>query len=164
VKQLQYGYSLRLATKEDDPLKLYRLMASAAEHTNYAKEYIDDHLGSEYVSHFLDQSTDAFMMLLLISPEGEPVGALAAQKMYHPPFMYPMASEVVWWVEPKHRKGSVPMQMLKAYEYWAEKQGCRYVSVGFMRRFKPGKEDQMKKVYNKMGYSLQEETYVKEIG
>lgn len=163
MKQLQYGYTLRLATPDDDPVKLYNLMATAAEYTDYAQEYINEEVGAQYVTHFLSQGEDTAIMLLLISPDGDTVGALAVQKQFHPPFMYPIASEVVWWVDPEHRKGTVPLQMLKAYEYWAEQVGCRYVSVGFMRKFKQGKEDQMKKVYNRMGYTLQEETYVKEI-
>ena len=67
-----------------------------------------------------------------------------------------VATELAWWVEPEHRKTGVGWELLKIFEMWAKKVGCRYVTM-------IGLDKDIDKFYKKAGYKAVERTYMKEL-
>lgn len=68
------------------------------------------------------------------------------------------AIELAWYVDPSVRQGKLGAQMIKAFESWAENKKCRFVSMGSL---KSSKMEILSKFYEKCGYVLHENTYVK---
>lgn len=70
------------------------------------------------------------------------------------------AVELFWYVKPEFRKGLWPVRLLKEFERWAEKSGCRTVAMVYMQDSQPEK---MKEFYERSGYRLQESHYIKNL-
>ena len=68
------------------------------------------------------------------------------------------ACEMFWFVSEKHRgKG---LLLVSAFEEWAKEEGCRKVAIGHLADSMP---DSLEKLYVRMGYTLSEKTYIKEV-
>ena len=66
------------------------------------------------------------------------------------------ALELAWWVEEEHRNTKIGIELLGAFEYWAEKNGCKFITMSSL-------DDGVGKYYEKQGYELTERTYMKEL-
>lgn len=66
------------------------------------------------------------------------------------------ATEMAWWVEPSERGKEAGGELLKAFEFWAKKVGCKLVTMISLN-------DKVGKYYEKNGYKLYERAYVKEV-
>lgn len=67
-------------------------------------------------------------------------------------------TEIAWWVEPDYRKGSYGIKLLKLIESLAKDAGVKYWSMVFMESSMP---DDIKRIYEALGYELNETTYTK---
>lgn len=65
------------------------------------------------------------------------------------------AQEMFWWVTPEHRKSSVGIKLLKAFERWAKLKGAKTIQMGTLAKLNPEK---LASVYKKLGYK-ESETY-----
>jgi GNAT superfamily N-acetyltransferase len=75
---------------------------------------------------------------------------------------YSQAIELCWWVDEDVRHTGLGKELLQAFEDWAKEEGCKYITMISLAA--PNQEhDQVGKVYEKLGYSLMERTYMKEI-
>jgi GNAT superfamily N-acetyltransferase len=75
------------------------------------------------------------------------------------PFAYGFqlqAAELCWWVEPEARKTGLGKELLDAFENWASERDASFITMISL-------DDQVGKVYEKLGYALKERTYMKEI-
>lgn len=75
------------------------------------------------------------------------------------PFIYTgefQAIELCWWVDESIRHTGVGKELLRAFEDYAIGQGCKYITMISL-------DDQVGKVYEKLGYALTERTYMKEL-
>ena len=70
------------------------------------------------------------------------------------------ATEIVWYVEPDHRGSRKALEMLDLFEEWAEFKGA--VCSNLMN-LDVLNADKVAKMYNKRGYRLVENTFVKEL-
>lgn len=66
------------------------------------------------------------------------------------------AAEMAWWVEPKYRKSNIGKELLQAFEYWAKKKKCKYITMSSL-------DDAVGKFYERQGYTLYERAYLKEV-
>ena len=66
--------------------------------------------------------------------------------------------ELVWWVEPEHRKSTLGIGLLKAIEQQAKDSGVDVWSMVLLDDVEPEKVD---KIYRAMGYVPSERTYIK---
>ncbi len=100
-------------------------------------------------------------LLIVAEKDNELVGFAAGAKS---PLMgnsdFTAGSELAWWVHPDHRGGKLGIQLLQGLEQAAKEAGCHYWSMIFMQSSMP---DTIKGIYEKMGYKLQETTYLKRI-
>jgi GNAT superfamily N-acetyltransferase len=85
------------------------------------------------------------------------VGLLAAQ-IITPHFSNDrVAMEWLWYVEPEYR-GKDSIQLLKAYLYWAfDVMKCDHAT---MSTLDSALADKLHKLYTKIGFSKQENTYI----
>lgn len=71
-----------------------------------------------------------------------------------------MACEMAWWVDPDHRNSRVGFKLIEAYEYWANKVGCKFVQLCSMEDDYGKRLD---KFYTRRGFKLYESAYLKEV-
>ena len=70
---------------------------------------------------------------------------------------FKVAQEVIWWVDPAHRGGSVGM--LREYESWAISKGVFAIEVKSLAKF-----PETERLYERLGYSRLETNWVKWVG
>lgn len=66
-----------------------------------------------------------------------------------------VANELAWWVNPENREEGVGEVLLEAYEYWAKKNNCKFITMDCM-------DDLLGKFYEKKGYQRVIWTYMKQ--
>jgi GNAT superfamily N-acetyltransferase len=69
------------------------------------------------------------------------------------------ATELFWWLDPEHRRGSLALRLMRAFEEWAEAEGCEAVSFAFIHG--TGREEVLDRWYRRRGYRPLETHYVK---
>ena len=149
--------TLRLATLEDIPdlLRLAKELESGSPMERLSVDYEKVRMNLEKA--IISNQTE--WLALVSHVEGKPVGVLFAY-CFEPIFSsQKLAVEVLWYLEPEHRKGRRGIDMMKAYEYWAKLVGCNVVQYGWMVNSPEG----MKKMYERTGAELSEMTYYKEL-
>jgi GNAT superfamily N-acetyltransferase len=77
--------------------------------------------------------------------------AVASKSLFSP---HKTATEIGWYVSPDERGKEAGKQLLEAFEYWAQKVGCKYITMISL-------DDRVGKFYEKKGYSLLERAYMK---
>jgi GNAT superfamily N-acetyltransferase len=92
--------------------------------------------------------------VLLAVTENIPVGMLAITVYEHPFTGERYASELVWWVEPAARGGTVAMRLLRDAERWAADQ-----QVAGLQMIAPNQR--VGDLYARVGYAVAETTYLK---
>ena len=117
-------------------------------------------LDSQKVVDVLDKAIakkNEFLVLVLRDSVEYPVGILAAQ-IITPHFSTDrVAMEWLWYVEPEYR-GKDSIQLLKAYLYWAfDVMKCDHAT---MSTLDSDLADKLHKLYTKIGFSKQENTYI----
>ena len=140
---------LRLATKDDLEL-LVEMGRKFISSTGYAA-YADETRMKELAEDFL--TADPSQKIVLLYEDKGMLGGVVT------PFLFgtvKIATEVVWWVDPDHRKSEIGMKLLEAFEFWAKKVGCGLISM-------VGLDDNLDKFYVRNGYRLSERAYVKEL-
>jgi GNAT superfamily N-acetyltransferase len=137
---------LRIARPEDFDL-IKGMILKFAENSPIADQVSEDKL-SALIENFISNGQDKIILL-----HGE-AGLIAGMVT---PFIYGnglVATELVWWVEPDKRKSSVGKELLKAFEFWANKIGCKFVVMSSL-------DEEVGKFYEKNNYVLRERSYIK---
>ena len=71
---------------------------------------------------------------------------------------YLSGAELVWWVNPEHRKGPTGIKLLKSIEKSAKELGVKMWSMMSLESSEPEKIDRL---YTALGYKRVERTYVR---
>ena len=101
------------------------------------------------------QDKEKFLVLTLwcdIKMVGVLIGFITQD---HPSLDMNVAMELVWYVQPAHRKVKASLTMVEAFEYWARKKGAKATIMADYGR-------KLEKLYNRKGYRTLETTYIKE--
>ncbi len=86
---------------------------------------------------------------------GQPAqGVLMAMTFDHPFGAGKWAKETCWYIAPKAR-GRSALQMLDAYEAWAQEQGCTMIGMASLA------SNDVSKIYDRRGYAAAETHFVK---
>jgi GNAT superfamily N-acetyltransferase len=75
------------------------------------------------------------------------------------PFIYGVcdtAIELSWWVDEEYRNTGLGKELLKAFEDWAKENNCKFMTMVSL-------DDHAGHLYEKLGYTLAERTYMKVI-
>lgn len=143
-----------IASDEDAILEMARQFVAF---TPYADTFTatDEELRAT-INNFI-ATTKAFVAEV----DGKVVGMLAAviTSVWYAP-SHKAAVELVWWVDPAHRKGMSGIRLVQAFEKWAEDQGASMVSMSNLEVDDNGFVANM---LNRFGYRMSEQTHTKRI-
>ena len=141
--------SIRLAEPKDFPI-IVRMARNFFEASPYTVLQFSELKCMELFQRYLNDKTE---VMILLSDHGMLVG-FASQA----PFSTDrISTEVAWWVDPEGRGSRDSLALFEAYEFWSKKVGCRLCQVAML----PSVTD-LSKFYEKRGYKLLEQSYVKE--
>lgn len=153
-------FDLRLATKDD----VEELAMLGQEVFTLECPYTETHTYSgdrvkELVLSLLKLGEDSAIILLGVV-QGKIVGILAALKTFTTVGLEPTVMELLWWVDSRAKQPRLAIQMIKAFEYWADKVGVTRLVLSSMENKHSASTE---KYYKHLGYTLTEKTYVKRI-
>jgi|ETNvirnome_2_130_1030620.scaffolds.fasta_scaffold28444_2 GNAT superfamily N-acetyltransferase len=89
--------------------------------------------------------------------DGEVVGMLGALMITHPVLNERMGAEVIWWVDPAHRRGGTGAALFRAAEAWARSEG------GVKMQFSAYRDRVLERLYRRLGYEAKEVIFEKEL-
>jgi hypothetical protein len=122
----------------------------------YAPLGVDKERVSELITAFLTAKPEDKIVLLWIDEKtNKPVGVMGATAEMNIFNYYRFACELMWWINPEHRKTKAASKMLQAYEFWARKIGCQSCSLIDVM-------GNLDTYYKRKGYERRETTYLKE--
>lgn len=150
--------TLRLATQEDFDIlkKMCILFLEESPYRSYPRELhkIEALIGSFLVG---DLSKTCVLAIYKDKPIGMIAGNISETLFSH----HLVASEVVWWIDPDHRrKSKAALELLGAFEYWARINKASYVQMQCLSGLN---EDGVGRIYKRLGYNQNEIAYVKEL-
>lgn len=149
---------LRIA-REQDHKTVVEMSSAFFKDTQYGDLEIDETGHDATVSSFLHPE-DREKICLLYELDGKPVGCIAGQVTPIPFLNRKVASECMWWVHPDYRGTTAGIDLLDAFEYWADLQGANFIQMMCM----PDRTGKLlDRLYKKRGYRLTEITYTKEL-
>jgi GNAT superfamily N-acetyltransferase len=90
--------------------------------------------------------------MFIAERDGQPVGMIALVAYDHPYSGERIASELVWWVTPKHRRGSLGVRLMRHAEAWARARGA--VALQMI-----APNERVGKFYAACGYEVVETSY-----
>lgn len=115
---------------------------------------VDESRVEEFIHAFL-QSGPTDRVTILWMADRKPVGLLAATAETNLFNRQRFAGELVWWIDPTHRKSKAAPRMMEAFEYWAKyRAGCQFCTLVDLM----GNLDNF---YKRKGYERRETTYLK---
>lgn len=142
---------IRIATDKDIDL-IVDMATKFIETTPYKDIYSVGQL-RKVVTHMVSPLTDRNNQIILLSDNGGFLAALATPSLFGD---FRQATEMAWWVEPDARGKKAGGELLRAFEFWAKKVGCKLATMSSL-------DDKVGKYYEKNGYKLYERAYVKEV-
>ncbi len=95
---------------------------------------------------------------LLLLDNSKPIGLILGYATQTPFSDDLIASELAWYVEPSYRGRREALQLVYAYEEWAQRVGCKHVSMSLLTTLTDAS-----KLYERLGYHMTEISYLKEI-
>lgn len=103
-------------------------------------------------SFLMSDKNDKIILLWLV--DAQPVGILAAMAEQNLFNTQRFAGELIWWIDPPHRRSKAAEEMRKAFEYWAKLVGCQSASLVDLM-------GNLKRYYTRKGYTAGETVYLK---
>ncbi len=151
---------IRTATPGDFS-SLMKLVKEFKEESPYKDKFVSQEKYEERVEFFLNPRPEEHIVFVL-EIQGEVVGLIAGVVTIgeHIFSEDKTAVELVWYVTPDHRSSSGSLRLIKAYEKWAKLVGC---TQSTMSNLVNPSMDRLTKIYNKLGYTLTEQTFTKEL-
>ena len=149
-------YSIREATEED-------VIDLAILGKQFVKESQNGFLGwnsSKVYDSLLDAVERDDFGIFVLCADTEVVGMLIG--FVAPCFFSDVvqASEITWYVDPEHRGSRMAIKMLGYFEEWAKDRGAVCANLGNLDVLNA---DRVARLYNRRGYRLIENTFVKEL-
>lgn len=138
---------LKIATIED--LDLVVEMSMKFANSSKYKEFVDKDTVIELAKDLLNPDA-ANKIVILHGTEGMIAGIAM-------PFVFGkilVATELGWWVDPEHRNKKIGAELKEAFEFWANKLGCKLVTLISL-------DENLSAYYTKSGYPLYEYAHVK---
>ena len=145
--------TIRKANKED----LLGILVLAKE---FSREAPKTHKWNiDKTTNFLLSAIENTNMEIFISEKDDEVtGAIVCMvtEMYMSNTV--IASEIAWFVSKDLRGSPSSIKLLKAFEDWGRSKGADYLGMADIEDI-----SNLRKLYNRLGYSVSETTYLKEV-
>lgn len=150
--------NLKLA-EEGDFEDLKKMSLSFLDESPYRDFKRDNSKIDTLVNSFL--VTDKEKVCIIAIYKDKPIGMIAGVLSESLFSQDQVASELVWWIDPKNRrKSKAALELLGAFEHWAKISGAVFIQMQCL----PGLNgDTVGRIYERLGYKLTEIAYVKEL-
>lgn len=153
-----YSYEQITPKKYSKEIFLNLVLRSLSE-SIWKEEKIDIARLTMVIQSFTESSNDS--RACFIAKQGdEVIGLLAASITADTILGKSMASEMMWYVTPEHRRSKVTHNLLDLYEKWAKKQDVECIT---MAHYCNETEPLLSRVFEKKGFKRMEVTYIKDI-
>lgn len=86
------------------------------------------------------------------------IGELTTMERYNQDVL--IASETLWWIDPEHRGCGKAVEMIELFEDWAKYTGAQFITMTAQTN---EYLEKIGRLYNKLGYTKLEETYLKKV-
>lgn len=144
--------NLRFATLEDISVIL-EMAQKLYVGSPYEVFTMDANKTRKMLEKFIVEGQKDFLVLLATDPKI--VGVLVGYA-FEPLFSNDRAAiEALWYLDPEHRSSKIGQQMMDAFEYWAQSQGCKVIQYGMLSSSPPG----MERLYERRGLVLAEKIF-----
>ncbi len=155
MKQRTPEYNLKVADLTDlqDIKKMAKSFFLSSTYSD--KEYNEEKI-NDVIVQLLHDPTNGIIILALLG--GKSVGCVACSVS---PLLFnysKIATEVIWWVDKKHRRSGVGQQLIEALEYWAK----NIAKTDYVQLSSLNGGDEVGQYYEKIGYKLIEKAYLKQ--
>jgi GNAT superfamily N-acetyltransferase len=145
--------NLRFATLEDIPVIL-AMAQKLYVGSPYECFTMDANKTRKMIEKFIVEGQKDFLVLLA-HVDNKPVGVLVGYA-FEPLFSNDRAAiEALWFLDEAHRSSKIGQQMMDAFEYWAQSQGCKVIQYGMLSSSPPG----MERLYERRGLVLAEKIF-----
>lgn len=150
-------YTIRDATQEDvlDTVLAVKQFCKEIPHPAWTK------FNSNKVNNLVAQlveSENGFVKI--VENEGEIVGALIAVVSELPINDLWFSQELMFWIDPEHRKGRTAIKLIDDYVEWSEKRGCSFSRLSDLDSVL---KTNVGTLFKRKGFKPTEIAYVKEI-
>lgn len=157
--QIDETWSIKVADASDDKVALYALVEEGI------KAIGEPEVDWDFALATADQYINGPMterVFLVLYRDLKPVGVLLGAKVdLHPVFKKTgITIEQLWWVTPAYRGNKVSTKLIDAFEEWSKQIGVKRCVMG---HFNNPIGDKVKKYYERSGFTLLEQSYVKEV-
>lgn len=152
---------LRIAEYEDIP-DILRMCLSFKEASPYSFLTTSEDRIRNTIRSLIEGDRTRQVVILAIE-DGKTVGMVAgvAQEFLFSDEV--VAGELVWWVDPEHRRGTTHGKDLHtAFEYWGKKIGARVSSMALLLK-NDKLADKVETLYKRNGYTLAERAFFKDL-
>lgn len=144
---------LKLGT-EADRADIERMAVDFFNASPYHDLGVDHGRVSELVTAFL--TADLKDKIVILWTKEKPVGVLAAVAEQNIFNRFRFAGELIWWIDPDHRKTKAAEEMRQAFEYWAKTNGCQTATLVDVM-------GNLDVYYKRKGYNRRETVYLKRL-
>jgi hypothetical protein len=121
-------YTIRQATLDDRPA-LCELSKELYEASPYARTpFNHDHIWTNLTT-WLTSDKNERIAIVVVAEGGEIAGFILGFTVPAVFNTFKIAYELAWWTSPNHTKRNIAIKLVEAYEWWAQKVGCSYVSM-----------------------------------
>ena len=148
---------LKLATLSDLPSFLGLCRAFYEESPFSPQVLYSESKVTQFLIHSIETEYSQAVPLLLLDSQTV-VGMLLGYATAVPFSDDKVAAELAWYVEPSYRGHREALQLVYAYEEWAQRVGCKHVSMSLLTTL-----TDVSKLYERLGYKKTEISYMKEI-
>jgi len=154
---LMTEYTIRDATQEDvlDTVLAVKQFCKEIPHPAWTK------FNSNKVNNLVNQlveSENGFVKI--VENEGEIVGALIAVVSELPINDIWFSQELMFWIDPEHRKGRTAIKLIDDYVEWSECRGCSFSRLSDLDNVLKTRAGTL---FKRKGFKPTEIAYVKEI-
>ena len=152
-------YSLKVIDETDDWLRCFELVEQGVK--NIGEESIDSEFLHEVAKDFAT-ADKRMKIFLVLYKDLKPIGILLGMKVdTHPVFRKTgITIEQLWWIDPVYRGSKVATKLIEAFEEWSRQVGVKRMVMGHFNDLIGTK---VKKYYERSGFKLLEQSYVKEL-
>lgn len=135
-------------------------IASTFTEEFYNKTIFKQHVDYDFTTCYRLAVTMVDYHLMIVAVDGKKiVGVIGGLKN---PFIFNSnvwsACEVLWFIKPEYRKGSLAVRLLQMYEEELKKQGVLFSTMCYFENLE---SQTLAKLYERRGYTLTENAYMK---
>lgn len=148
-----------IKAKMVDEDKLHDILAAGLKESPWGRWPVNNAFIRMMINVFFNH-IDANRCVFVCAVGNKPVGLIAATIDSNPAVGTRTAQELVWYVDPAHRRSNIATELIDLYEDWAREKKCTLCSLC---HYMNETGDVCAKLYLKKGYAPIELNYIKEL-